>query len=132
MLSQENNLAEIRGSISLQIPGHVGNPSILGHPQNRVHNLLDLGDMQRMEIGLEDVRIDSSPVVIYVADEVYHVLKGVIQIRVFRIGSIRNSHGTSFLKPSMVFRLIKLVEISKIIALVKAVECNTRWTIFRL
>ncbi len=65
----ENNFAEVRGSKRLQVPGHVRNASRLGHAQNGVRDLLDLGDVERVEIGLEDVGVDSSPVVVDKADE---------------------------------------------------------------
>ncbi len=68
-LPYENNLTEVRGSKSLQVPGHVRNASRLGHAQNGVRNLPDLGDVERVEIGLEDVGVDSSPVVVDKTDK---------------------------------------------------------------
>ena len=85
--------------------------------------------MERVEIGLEDVRIDSSPVVIDVADEVYHVLISVIQIRVLGIASIGNCHGASFLEPSMVLPFIKLTESSQMMTLMRPIECRARWNV---
>ena len=102
MFSYENDLAEIRGSIGLQVTGHIGDPSRLRHLQNRVCNLPDLGYVERVKVGFEDIRVDSSPVVVDIADEVQHVLIRMIQIGILRVRSIRNPHGTSLFEPSMV------------------------------
>ena len=70
MLSQEDNVAEIRWPIRLQISSHIGNTTWLGHAQDCVRNLLDFAVMERVEVYIENVRIDSSPVVVDKADEV--------------------------------------------------------------
>lgn len=78
MLSQKDDLAEVRGSKTLQISSHIGNTSRLSHPQNCVRNLLDFGHMERVEVGLEDIRIDSSPVVVDETNEGQHILIDMI------------------------------------------------------